>query len=63
MYDLLGHAQVLIARRRRKSLSDGIGQITMNVFDVIKKPLVTEKGVPKKTASGPCVSKWRCKRQ
>ena len=49
VYDLLGHQQVLLSEAAARKLSEALG-IMANLYDVIKRPLVTEKGVTKKDA-------------
>ena len=48
VYDLLGHERVLMSRGGRPETLGGV--VAMNIYDVIRRPLVTEKGVAKKEA-------------
>ena len=45
-YHLLGHKSVLISRSRRAQVLGGTRKMTL--YEVIRRPLVTEKGVAKK---------------
>ncbi len=46
VYDLLGHEQVLLTEAAARKLSEALAMT--GIYDVIKRPLVTEKGVTKK---------------
>ena len=46
VYDLLGHAGVLLSEGGRGETFGGAGEMT--IYEVIKRPIVTEKGVTKK---------------
>ena len=46
VYDLLGHEQVLLSEAAARETFGGAWLMT--VYDVIKRPIVTEKGVTKK---------------
>ena len=46
VYDLLAHKQVVLSRSRSPQAVGGAGR--MNVYEVIRRPIVTEKAVLKK---------------
>jgi hypothetical protein len=61
-YDLLGISSVLLtqaaATRLSETLSEALAKCPPMTI-VIKRPLVTEKGVTKKEEERRCASKWR----
>ena len=61
VYDLLGHKQVLLSRSGGAQVLGGAGR--MNVYEVIRRPIVTEKGVAKKDEAKHAVLRSCSRRQ